>query len=248
MSSWYTSPSQTSRSQTSQKMRPSISKPTSTSDCNIMITRNKNTQVENSNSITDLNALTVELQKKITDLQNQMKKVNEDIASLKQTQSQSVIDEKYLLKWAEELKLRDEKNAEALKWKEFISQNEIPHDAFNFTKINNSISCPIDQLTNDEIVKIGKYTKASVLVQESDVIKQKTGSTYDTYGELYDDCDEEYDSMIIGSVHGCNSNSEDSDSNSDCDDCCHKRYAYTLSDFNYVELDDTDIVSYSRIN
>ena len=85
-------------------------------------------------------------------------------------------------------------------------------------------------------------------MQESDVIKQKTGSTYDTYGELYDDCDEEYDSMIIGSVHGCNSNSEDSDSDSDCDGCCHKQFAYTLTDYEYIALDDTDIVSYSRIN
>jgi hypothetical protein len=258
MSSWYgyrsqafqASRSSNQQNQKIQKVRPSISKPASTADCNVMIKRMKDTNSENDARLSDLNAQSIELQNKIAALNLELRNVSDEIISVKKTQAQSIIDEKFLMKWAEELKLNDKKNDEVMKWKEYLSKNKISDDTFSFTKINKGNTCSLDMLTHDEIIKIGKYTKASELVRSSDIVRSKMYGTYNTYAELYDACDEEYDHRIIGSVHRCNSNSDDSDSDDSdgCDDCCHKLYAYTLSDFEDVNIDDTSIAIYSRIN
>ena len=79
------------------------------------------------------------------------------------------------------------KSEEVQKWIEYLKEHKIPNDALEFLEINSIHE--LKKLTDEQIILIGKYTKATELINE---MKKKQYNLFfpseRTYGEIYREC------------------------------------------------------------
>ena len=228
-------------SRNGNKAKATISKPSSSSDCDVLLSRISADREKNAGRTKELNEFVAKLQKQLEALQAQIKTANSELFFIQKNNEEMKINEGYLITWKNKLSLKEEIKEKNKKWRDYILQNNIPDDAFEFLKINGGVSCPLDSLTSDEIINIGKYTLASRIV------KEKGYNDFSTYSQLYYSCCVEYDKMIVGGVHGCGSDSENE--LNDEERCgCHKRYARVLKKLEDIDFNTTEIAVYDRIN
>jgi hypothetical protein len=126
---------------------------------------------------------------------------------------------------------------------------KLPVDIFEFLNSENKTSQynfrPISEYTSDEIQNIAHYLKACELLAEFKTKFPERYCSYDTYYKLIDsNYDRQYDSYILGDIENCDG------STSDDHEWCHKRFAQTITKFEYIELDmKIDyFITYSRVN
>lgn len=259
----YYSSSSTRSASTQKQAKPTLSKPRTSNDCNIIMKRIDDDNVklnetikQNDTKITELTSQLAKIQKEIESLQFNSNSINTQI-------NQNLVNKSYLEKWIEELKTVEKQNQYFNRALDFIKtytwsdpnddededentencentenvDKDLPTDMFDYLKLQFH---PIDSYTSDEIIKIAHYLKACELV--------KPEGDAQTYFELLNsNYNYEYEVYIIGDIEHCDGTSiNDYDDHDDV--CCHKRYAYVITKFKDITLDDTSILNYTRVN
>ena len=245
-----------SRNTVAQKPKPTIKKPSSASDCRVIMKRGDEVSSQKKTQMSENDVKMASIQKQIESLQKELETLTTSNQTLNRQLAQYEVNKTYLSKWMTELEKQESVNNYVERCRSYINtydwvhpdvdeidsdKNELPYDLFDYLNIPFQ---PLDSYTSDELKSIAHYIKASELVQKSRTMKVLQSLNVDTYAELLNASDDRYDSSIIGDIEGCDGEPQDSDDES----CCHKRYAWTVCKLEDVTLDSTEIIYYNRVN
>jgi len=258
----------------SSNTKPTITKPTNSVDCHILLKRLADGDVQDSINLQEIRKKIITLNDQLAKIQADINLLESDKTTIKSQISQNLINKNFLSDCLIKLEHNDKLTSYLNRCRDFINTynwvnidaNDDTHDDTHDDTRDDTNSnqntlktlpydifdflelkfAPLDSYTSDEIKKIAHYLKASELCQKINDLDD-IPSYCRTYRELI--CgryDSEFDSYIIGDIKHCDGTSIYDDDDDDV--CCHKRHANVISQFKTISIDDTSIISYERIN
>ena len=245
-----TSQSQTQSIQASSVLVPTILKPLTSHDCEVLIARINTVNLANIKLRRDGDAQLIKLRRQLISLTTQITDIESQQSNLRSQILQNEVNIDTLSTWSHELREKDNEQNYISRCYTYLVECKlqkkgddailpykcIPYDAFEFMDINGGEYVSIDNLVSTEIIRLASYVKGCELIIKNHEIENSSipdisehVRKFSTYGELFNSqsMSRDYDSPYLGQLRGSS--------------------AWTLVDLEFVTLDTTHILEYRKL-